>query len=305
MFERLWQRLPAQTWAKLCGIFSGITFGIYWIPLRAMDQAGISGMWAVVVFNLVSFTLLLPWVIRHRRQLIPGRGRVQAATCVAGFAYVLYVGSFLYTEVVRVLVLFYLMPIWGFVMARIWIGEAITPVRWLSMVLGLAGLVVICGIESGIPLPQNTGDWMALIAGILWAGCALSLLTDRTEPFTYGVTFLFWSAVWALVVGFLVSRAGLVPFPVWDQLGGILLWLVPLAIIVIIPAAFATLYAPTQLNPGIVGLLFMTEISVGVVTAALFAGEPFGVREITGVVLITLAGVAEPLQLLARRKAAA
>ena len=44
----------------------------------------------------------------------------------------------------------------------------------------------------------------------------------------------------------------------------------------------------------------MTEISVGTATAALWAGEPFGGREILGVVLITAAGLAESLRDLAR-----
>ncbi len=51
-----------------------------------------------------------------------------------------------------------------------------------------------------------------------------------------------------------------------------------------------------MLNPGIVGLLFMTEISVGTVTAALWAGEPFGAREVIGILLISGAGLAESLQ---------
>ncbi len=50
-----------------------------------------------------------------------------------------------------------------------------------------------------------------------------------------------------------------------------------------------------MLSPGIVGILFMTEISVGSVTAALWAGEPFGGREIAGILLISSAGVAESL----------
>jgi hypothetical protein len=41
----------------------------------------------------------------------------------------------------------------------------------------------------------------------------------------------------------------------------------------------------------------MTEISVGTVTAALWAGEPFGLREITGVLLISIAGLAESVPL--------
>jgi len=44
-----------------------------------------------------------------------------------------------------------------------------------------------------------------------------------------------------------------------------------------------------------VGLLFMTEISVGALTAAIWAGEPFGIREIVGVVLITAAGATESI----------
>ena len=56
-----------------------------------------------------------------------------------------------------------------------------------------------------------------------------------------------------------------------------------------------------MLNPGIVGLLFMTEISIGTATAAIWAGEPFGMREIAGVLLISMAGVFEPLVALLRR----
>lgn len=46
----------------------------------------------------------------------------------------------------------------------------------------------------------------------------------------------------------------------------------------------------------------MTEISVGAGTAAVFAGEPFGFKEIAGIVFITLAGIAEPLYSLYRAR---
>lgn len=300
MISRL-KSFSKQTWAKLAGMYAGIVFGIYWIPVRFMDEAGIYGMWAVLVFNLVSFTLILPWVLYRWREFVPGRLRLHFGAGITGLAYVLYVGAFLYSEVIRVLVLFYLMPIWGFVFARIFVGEAITAVRWISMLLGLTGLLVICGIQNGIPVPSGIGDWMALLSGLLWAGISISVLTDRHEPLNYSVTFLFWSVVWSILIAIVASRHGVLSSPQWHQLGGILVWLVPLAMLVIIPAAFATMYAPSILNPGIVGLLFMTEISVGTITAALFAGEPFGITEIAGVLLITIAGVAEPLHDLVRK----
>ncbi len=61
----------------------------------------------------------------------------------------------------------------------------------------------------------------------------------------------------------------------------------------LLTGTYATMWATPKLNPAVVGLLFMTEISVGAVTAALWAGEPFGARELAGVVLITAAGILE------------
>ena len=293
--SRLAPSIKPQTFAIACGIFSGLTYGIYWIPLRAMSGAGFEGMWSVVLFNAVSFVFVLPLMVRNWRELVPGRARFHVNSFLAGAAFVVYAGAFLYTDVIRVIVLFYTLPIWGFLLARIFIGDRITPIRWVCMALGIGGLLVICGVDQGFPLPSNLGDWMALVAAVMWAGVALSVLTDRQDPVNYTVGFLFYSTLSAIVVAVIATGSGVLPQAEWSGVGGILLWLVPFALLVIVPAAFATLYAPSRLNPGIVGLLFMTEISVGTATAALFAGEPFGLKEIVGVILISLAGISEPI----------
>jgi drug/metabolite transporter (DMT)-like permease len=74
-----------------------------------------------------------------------------------------------------------------------------------------------------------------------------------------------------------------------------LMWLVPFMALVVIPGAFASLWGPKFLSPGLASLLMMTEIVFGSITAALFANEPFGTREIVGVFLISAASVIEPL----------
>jgi drug/metabolite transporter (DMT)-like permease len=78
-------------------------------------------------------------------------------------------------------------------------------------------------------------------------------------------------------------------------MAGTLPWLLPTMLIVVVTGMYATMWGAPKLNPAVVGLLFMTEISVGAVTAAIWAGEPFGAREIAGVVLITVAGATESL----------
>ena len=83
---------------------------------------------------------------------------------------------------------------------------------------------------------------------------------------------------------------------------GVLPWLVPVLFAIVIPGSFAAMWGASHLNPGIVGLLFMTEISVGTLTAAIWANEPFGLREIVGIVLITSAGLAESVPDLQRAR---
>ena len=64
-------------------------------------------------------------------------------------------------------------------------------------------------------------------------------------------------------------------------------WLVPVGLLVVVPCALASAWGLKHIDPALVGILFMTEITVGGITAALWAGEPFGLRELVGVLLIS------------------
>ncbi|KRO87693.1 MAG: hypothetical protein ABR99_10810 [Rhodobacter sp. BACL10 MAG-121220-bin24] len=65
--------------------------------------------------------------------------------------------------------------------------------------------------------------------------------------------------------------------------------------LLVLPGTYASLWGPKYLSPGVVGLLFMTEIVVGAISVALLAGEPFGIRELTGILLIAGASMLEPI----------
>lgn len=289
-------------WAKLACIFAGIVWGVYWIPLRMMATSGIVGLWATVMFYLVPLALLAPLVVWRWRDLVPGYLRLHLAGFLGGFTFVLYANAFMFTEVVRAMLLYYLTPIWGFLLARAFLGEAITPIRWISMLLGFTGILIIFGIDAGLPLPRNIGDWMGLISGMTWAIASLILLMDdQSDALNYTLVYFFWGTVVAILIA-LFPIDGVIQRPDPEKLLSVLPWLVPFIVVLVIPGAYAAIYGPTQLNPGVVGLLYMTEISVGVVSAAIWAGEPFGTREMLGVALITLAGLAEPLLHLTRER---
>jgi drug/metabolite transporter (DMT)-like permease len=55
----------------------------------------------------------------------------------------------------------------------------LTGARAVALALGLAGLITILGGGTSFPLPQNTGDILALLAGMVWA---MGTLRVRMTP---------------------------------------------------------------------------------------------------------------------------
>ncbi|MDP4823815.1 MAG: DMT family transporter, partial [Aestuariivirgaceae bacterium] len=125
--------------ASLGCAYAGVVWGLFWLPLRGLSGLGISPSWATALFFLVPAILCLPLALWRAGPLLR-LGRGAHITCaVAIFSMVLYAEAVLRTEVIRAILLFYLTPLWSTLLARLLLGEAITPARWLSMGLAFAG----------------------------------------------------------------------------------------------------------------------------------------------------------------------
>jgi drug/metabolite transporter (DMT)-like permease len=290
------RRLSVETQAKLACAYSGLVWGLFWLPLRQLEASGVPGLWANLVFYVAPLFFVAPAVAFRRAEIVEGGSDLQLKGLISALSLVAYSVAILTTDIVRAILLFYLTPIWSALLARAVLGEPITRVRWVAMALGLAGLIVILsdGTRS-IPLPSNAGDWLALSSGLGWAVAAVLLRTGKDlHALDLCCTNFLWSAAIAVIfVIVFASTAG--PMPPLQTMAGTLPWLLPVMLLVVVTGMYATMWGAPKLNPAVVGLLFMTEISVGAVTAALWAGEPFGPREIAGVILISAAGVAESL----------
>jgi drug/metabolite transporter (DMT)-like permease len=289
--------MQTQTLAKLACAYSGVVWGVFWLPLRAMDEAGITGAWATVVFYLAPLAMVAPLIVWRWRSIARGGVYLQLVGFAAAFSLVTYADALVYTEVIRAMLLYYLTPLWSTLLARAVLGERITAARSIAMGLGFLGALVIFRFDVGMPLPQNAGDWLGLAAGIGWAVTAVLMNRDTNSS---GVDYMLMQFAWGSVIAIALAFmpfAGAVTDVDWavmlDIFWSVTHWLIPVLAIIVIPGVFAAMWGTPQLSPGLVGLLFMTEISVGTVTAALWAGEPFGWREITGIVLISAAGIAE------------
>jgi len=280
---------------------SGAAWGIYWMPLRALDAAGMTGIWSIVLFYLLPTILLLPVIFVRRRRIVRGGWPLHAAGILSGTALVLYAGALVFTDVVRALLFYYLTPLWSTLLARIVIGETITRRRWATMGLALLGLLLILNLEGGFRASLNAGDWMGLASGVIWAIAAVSM---RAHVDGSGIDFALSYFLWGSVAAFALTGLpleGTQSMPDWKTLQDVLPWIVPTVLVLAIPSAFAVMWGATLLSPGLLSILFMTEISTGTVTAAVWAGDPFGWRELTGIGLISAAGVLEPVLKVVRK----
>jgi drug/metabolite transporter (DMT)-like permease len=297
--------VKTETLAKFACAYSGLVWGLFWIPIRRLADAGIEGLWATLFFYAVPFVLSLPLLVLRWRAALAGGLRLQVLGFVAAVSLVLYSVSILYTDVVRATLLFYLTPLWSTLLARIFLGEAITPLRWLAMTIAILGMLVIFHADSGIPVPENPGDWIALASGLLWSVASILLRADKgSAALDLLIHNFIWSAVIAafLLLVFGPGRGASPPLFVYlAQLP----WLIPTVLIVVMSGVYTSMWGTPRLNPGLVGLLFMTEISVGAATATLWSGDPFGWREAIGILLISGAGMLESLWELWRRRTAA
>ncbi|MCP4388900.1 MAG: DMT family transporter [Gammaproteobacteria bacterium] len=290
------KRFSSQTLAKFASLYAGLAYGLYWIPLRALEQAGLHDVLPALMFNLIPMVLILPLIVWRWPRIRRAPLHFHITGIIVGLSLVGYTNAFLYTDVVRVLILFYLTPIWGFLLARVFLGDLITPIRWISILLGIGGMLTIFGIDTGLPLPDNIGDWVALVAGIFWAIASLMMLMGKESPIDYALWFFLWNGLAAILVTLIFFAQTNVSIPDGSAFMAVLPWMIPLAIILVIPAGFAVIYGPTQLNPGIAGILFMVEIGVGTITASIMTDEAFGLRELLGVLMITGAALIEPLR---------
>jgi len=285
--------LNIVTQAKLACAYSGIAWGLYWIPLRLMDEAGVYAAWSTVMFYAVPLIFFLPWTRKQWSRIRSCKAAYHWIGITTGISLVLYANAMLYTEVVRGVLMYYLTPVWSLLLARVVLGEVITPPRIASIVLGIAGLLAILGIDQGNLLPRNIGDWMGLSAGIGWAVAAVLLRQDDgSHAHEFSGLYFFYGTLAA--VGLALSPiAGDIKIPEMSAILDVLPWFIIVGPVLLIPGIYSAFWGAPHLNPGVVGLLFMTEISVATITAALWANEPFGLREVTGVVLISLAGLTE------------
>lgn len=160
-----------------------IIWGLLWYPYRVLEQAEISGSIATAITYFIALLLGLVSFRKDLRMSHIAGGEpylLLGIALFAGWTNLAYVLGVIHGEVMRVLLLFYLAPLWTIVFSRLLLKEKLSLHGYLVIIISLAGAItMLWEPESGSLLPSSYGDWMGLSAGFMFA--LLNVLSRKDQ----------------------------------------------------------------------------------------------------------------------------
>ena len=263
---------------------SALVWGLIWYPYRVLQDAGVSGALATLCTYTVAIlcgAFILPRVWCE----LPAAGWWSVLLIFsAGWANFGYVLAILNGDVMRVLLLFYLAPLWTILFSYYLLQERLNHYGYLVILLSLSGaFVMLWEPRLGMPIPQNIAEWIALSAGM---GFAMANVVSRRVT-----TLSVITKSWSVLIGTILLTAPLL----WWQ-GGVsqqllafdmqVVLLLLLMGVVLYAMSIAVQYGVTNLPANRAILLFLFELVVAAIAAYFLANEVMQWRDWIGGALI-------------------
>ena len=155
------------------------SWGILWYPFRLMQAGGLAV--PVATFLCYAVTVAVGAVVFHRawQEFLPNLKWMIAIGLAMGLTNVCYLVAVMEAEVVRIVLLFYLAPLWTVPLARWMLKEKLTGAGYATMAMAMTGaFVMLWRPELGLPAPRNAYEWLGLAAGFAFA--LSNVLVKRT-----------------------------------------------------------------------------------------------------------------------------
>jgi drug/metabolite transporter (DMT)-like permease len=285
---------PLQTpLAVTCLLVNAFFWGISWWPFRQLEQMGLHPLWATAIVYGTVFGLIALWCLWHRTNWQAWRQHpwlwalmVASGLTNVGFNWAVTVG-----DVVRVVLLFYLMPAWSVAVAWLLLGERPHRAALLRLLLALGGLfIVLKKPDVPWPLPESLADVLALLGGLSFAVTNVLLLKLKDSPesarmlamFGGGTLMATLTVLLGLATGVVASGAS--PGWAWAPL----LLALTLAFLI---GNLALQYGAARLAAHTTALVMLSEVVFASVSSVILDAAQWETRTGIGGALILLAAL--------------
>jgi drug/metabolite transporter (DMT)-like permease len=269
-------------YAALCVFLGATLWGVVWYPMRLLEDAGLQGIWLTLILYATALVLSLPYTYRALSELRLAPGGLVVLALAAGWTNIAFVEAVLGGNILRVLLLFYLSPLWATLMGWLFLRERISGMAALSLTIAMAGaLLMLWNAEFGIPWPEGRADWFALTSGFAFA---LSNVATRgvQNVSVAGKVFCVWAGVTVMAAVLIAAFAVPVPQVSFGAFGGA----IALGFFGILAMTVLVQYGVTHIPVYRSAVITFVELVAGAASQQLLTDEVVSGREWIGGALI-------------------
>ncbi len=266
-------------------LLAATLWGLMWYPLRLLDGAGLNGVWTSLIAYSALTVLALPLLWRGRQELVQQFWPFLAIGVATGWCNLAFVLAVLDGTVVRVLILFYLSPLWAVLLGHFMLGERMST--YSRAVLGVAmigALMMLWSPELGFPWPQSVSDWLAISSGFTFALANVLVRKNQHLSMNNRAISVWWGGVLVSGLCLLWPESQGVPHVAWETILGAIALGVALA-----ATTFAIQYGVSHMPVHRSAVILLFELIIGAVSAQLLTDETVRLIEWIGGALILTA----------------
>jgi hypothetical protein len=273
-------------------LFNAFVWGVCWWPFKQLEAQGLHPLWATALVYGFVFVSIALWLWRSG-QLRSWRGHpglwllmLASGLTNVGFNWAVTVG-----DVVRVVLLFYLMPAWSVLVAWWLLGEKPSTMALLRLLLALAGLFIVLKTpETPWPVPESLADVLALMGGLSFAITNALLLKLKGTPSSSRTLAMFGGgavmATLAAIAGLATGVVAIGMAPAWSWLP-----LVALLCLSFLLGNLALQYGAARLAAHTTALVMLSEVLFASVSSVWLGAAQWESRTLWGGSLILLAAL--------------
>jgi drug/metabolite transporter (DMT)-like permease len=268
-----------------------VIWGFSWWPLKFFAALGLDGHSVSLTAYSVVAIVSLPFIWRERTQCRQEWYYLLLIGLFFGAANVALTYALMAGSVVRVMLLFFLLPLWGILGGAIFLKERIGLRRIVAVLLSLIGVVVILGAADALSTPLSLADLFALIAGMTYTAGGITNRKAQTLPMLSRTLISF---VGCALIALFALMFSMPEVPALSAINWI--WLCLFAGVWLLGATLLTTYGVTHVQASRAAVFQVMELLVAVTSAVLIGGEALSAHEYLGAGLIVGAALLESLE---------
>ncbi len=267
---------------------SSVGWGLTWLPLKTLNDMGLDSTHLILIAFVSGAVVLSPWLYQQRQFWREKVGIMILIGISGGIANAAFQTAIAQGDVIRVMILFYLLPVWSVLGGRIILGEKIGLMRIVSVLMCLAGAFLILDVWHTSWRGITWIDVLAIASGM---GLATTNILFR---FTPNIPAL--SKIWFMFIGcsLIIAFSMLLTSPQATSIPAVsILWAIVYGALWLTMITIGTQWAVTRIEAGRSAVIIVTELVVAVVSVAIISGASLKSYEIIGGLLVMCAAILE------------